>query len=42
MRKNRRTEVPYIKIKPGVDMSGLSPKIWEVAFSVAEIFDQFV
>lgn len=31
----------YIKIKPGVDMSGLNPKIWKVAFHVADIFDEF-
>jgi len=31
----------YIKVKPGVDMSGLSPKIWKVANDIADIFDSF-
>lgn len=31
----------YIKVKPGVDMSGLSPKIWKVAFHIADVFNDF-
>ena len=29
----------YIQIKPGVDMSGLSPAIWSIAHSVAKVFE---
>lgn len=30
----------YIKIKPGVDMTGLVPEIWSKAGEIAETFDR--